>query len=50
MIDFETAETSEYLFVEQPTTPWHPLDDDVVDEWYRGDHDTRAESPKARRI
>lgn len=48
-IDFETDETTEYLFDNAPTAEWHPLDG-AVEEWCRGDQDTRAESPKARRI
>lgn len=57
-IDFETDETTEY-FDHAPTTeftPVRPCDSGDFDgwdaallEWYRGDQDTRAESPKARR-
>jgi hypothetical protein len=53
--DFETDETTEYLFEDAPTQrlrmPEMPTADwsEAIEEWSRGDMDTRAESPKARR-
>lgn len=59
MIDFESDQTTDYLFDEQPTTEYRPPEVPVyatledfaaaLDEWCRGDMDTWAESPKARR-
>jgi hypothetical protein len=55
-MDFETDETSEYMLSEEPTVPRlrmpaMPTADwtEAIEEWSRGDMDTRAESPKARR-
>lgn len=49
MSDFETDETTEYLFDDAPTTVWHPLDGAAAEWSPRTDDNTRAESPKARR-
>lgn len=46
-MDFETDETTEYMFDDAPTTERHF--DGAVDEWYRGDLDTRAETPKGKK-